>query len=723
MTPAKKVEIRVGRGIRPIDIIMIGIGSMLGGSIFALGGAAFTLSGSWFLLAIFLNSILMLVNVALYLDPAAISGRRPPRIFTPLDPSLPPSLRFLSGWITCMAKVVACALYAEVISIFMLEVIYPYDYQLPLIPISIRKLIAVLILVSLVTISYLGLRASRKIRNTLVIAQISLFMSVITAGIVYLTFSGRTQPAVDPAMPHGIPGIILAMALTFISFEGAEVIAELREEAREPRHLLARSVFIAMGSVFAIYLLFYIFMVLCIPGAEISPAGERGTLLAIGAIFGSPGRAIFSAGIVLSGLIALAFTLFSTSRTLFTMGRTGYLPPGFHKIHPRYRTPTMPLIFTGSLAIVFLLFFSFITLAATASLLFLLAFIFPGIASLINRRKRVLSGIRPPSILLPPLLVLMADLSLSLFIFFIDPLCWYLALLLIEVGLLLCYRIYRKEKLISGETFKETPSVSEPRFHVLVAVSGPTSERFLPVADAITSAKGGAMTILNVYEVPLAVPLTDVPAEALQKRTELLEGLKTRVRTEPRIVMTLSHDPSDAIIQEVISSEVNLLVIGWKGTSEKGEHIGTTINPILATTPCDLLVLRPSFKTKYTRILVTSLSPLAARGVAEIAYAIARDNDASVTLLQGKGEKESQMIGLMTEPLESGGIVPSVIMKEGDIRHTLLSEAAEYDLVLIGTEHRTRREIFATPIEEKLLKDLPTNIGVFIKAAEGLDRR
>jgi nucleotide-binding universal stress UspA family protein len=271
-----------------------------------------------------------------------------------------------------------------------------------------------------------------------------------------------------------------------------------------------------------------------------------------------------------------------------------------------------------------------------------------------------------------------------------------------------------------SEVIRETPTVPEPRYHVLIAVSGPAAEKFLPIGESMAKAKDGVMTLLNVYEVPMAVPVTEVPAQALKKRTEFMENLKDRVRlVESRVVMTVSHDTPDAIIQEVNASDVNLLIMGWKGTSDRGEHIGTTVNPILSSGPCDLLIIRPSLRAKFSKILICSLSRIAAEDLAGLACVIAKDNEGSVTILQARSEEDSRIVGLMTQRIENEGMIPEVMVKEGDLQKLILAESPAYDIVLVGTEHRTkRRDIFGPSPEEKLLKSIPTNVGLFIKAAE-----
>jgi len=720
MATGRKVEVRVGRAIGLVDVVMIGIGSMLGGSIFALGGAALSLSGSWFLLVIILNGLLMVINAAAYLELSYLSKRNGAQISQEVDLHLPPPFGFLSGWTSWIAKVVACAVYADVTSIFLGEMLFPLGQWVPLTGILAQKGIAVAIFMVLLAMSCIGMHVSRRAQNALVGVQISIFMGLIILGTALNVLIGHAPSSIDPSMPKGPEGIFMAMALTFISFEGAEIITALRGDVRAPKKLIKKSVFLAMGTVFALYFLFYLFLILSIPQADISVAGERGTLIPIGVAFGYPGKFAFSAVVMLSGIIALSVTLFSSSRTLFRMGRSGYLPQSFGNLHPRYRTPIIPQVATGLVSVLLLVFIPFIVLAATASLLFLLGFAFPSFAVARSRRARVASGEKSSLYLLFPALIVMANIVLAVFVFFFQPVAWYIALLLIEVGVLMCYKYGGKRQVMAAEVIKETPTVREPRYHVLVAVPDPSVEKFIPLSGSIARARNGVVTLLNVYEVPMSVPASEVPAQALEKRTEFMDRLKDRVRdVETRVVVTVSHDTSEAITHEVVAGDVNLLMMGWKGVSERGERIGTTINPIMSSGPCDLLIVRPSSKVKFSKILVCSLSRVAAEDLADLAIIIAKDNEGSVTIVQARSEDDSGIVGMMSQRFEKAGVIPEVVVRAGELQKILLAESPAYDLVMVGTEHRTRRkEIFGPSIEERLLKSIPTTVALFVKSAE-----
>ena len=53
----------------------------------------------------------------------------------------------------------------------------------------------------------------------------------------------------------GITGIVAAMGLTFIAFEGYEVIVQTGEEVKNPKRNIPRAIFISLTAVVVLYCL------------------------------------------------------------------------------------------------------------------------------------------------------------------------------------------------------------------------------------------------------------------------------------------------------------------------------------------------------------------------------------------------------------------------------------------------------------------------------------
>ena len=56
-------------------------------------------------------------------------------------------------------------------------------------------------------------------------------------------------------MPMGIGGLVSAMGLTFIAFEGYEIIVQTGEEVKNPKRNIPRAIFISLALVVVMYCL------------------------------------------------------------------------------------------------------------------------------------------------------------------------------------------------------------------------------------------------------------------------------------------------------------------------------------------------------------------------------------------------------------------------------------------------------------------------------------
>ena len=61
--------------------------------------------------------------------------------------------------------------------------------------------------------------------------------------------------AFHPLFPKGMAGVLVAMSLTFIAFEGYDLIATVSEEIQEPTKNIPKAIFLSLGIAILTYLL------------------------------------------------------------------------------------------------------------------------------------------------------------------------------------------------------------------------------------------------------------------------------------------------------------------------------------------------------------------------------------------------------------------------------------------------------------------------------------
>ena len=325
-------EVRLSREMRLIDVTMIGVGAMIGAGIFVLTGIAAGVAGPALLLVFLLNGVVALLTAAAYAElGGAIHGAGGGYLW--IKRSLPDPAGFLAGWMDWFAHAVACSLYALGFGAYfkeLLDVVGVPEFHTPFAPLAIWVAIAACAVFAY--INSRGASETGKAGNVVTIGKVAIILAFIVAGL--WAMAGRTdwQAAFTPFLSQGWGGVFAAMGLTFIAFEGYEIIAQTSEEVEDPRRNVPRAVFLSLLIVVPIYLLVAFVAV----GAVVPPAGMSVTeylgaekeiaLVTAAEQFIAGGAIVVLFGGLLSTLSALNATIYSSSRVAFAMARDASLP-------------------------------------------------------------------------------------------------------------------------------------------------------------------------------------------------------------------------------------------------------------------------------------------------------------------------------------------------------------------------------------------------------------
>ncbi|HVP81558.1 MAG TPA: amino acid permease, partial [Nitrososphaeraceae archaeon] len=341
------------RSLSLLDVIMVGIAAMIGGSIFVLTGPAIGLAGSAVIIAFIANAIITLFTAMAYAElgsamPEAGGG------YLWVREGLPRPNAFISGWMAWFAHIVAGSLYAVSFASFVTGLLRSSNYEIyslfGFLPVD--KLIAVLSIVAFTYLNIKGTSETGKVGVIVTIVQLCLIFVFIGLGI-WIMFNNPdwTINFVD-FVPLGITGIIAAMGLTFIAFEGYEVIVQTGEEVKNPKKNIPKAIFISLTAVVVLYCLIAFVSIGSIFPEEVSSwkfigdYGELGIMKAAELII-PYGAFIILAGGMISTLAALNATTFSSARVAFAMGRHYNLPHKFSSIHKKNKTPYIAILLSG----------------------------------------------------------------------------------------------------------------------------------------------------------------------------------------------------------------------------------------------------------------------------------------------------------------------------------------------------------------------------------------
>ena len=701
----KGITVSLSRELTLFDITMIGIAGMIGAGIFALTGIATGIAGPAILIAFLLNGIIATFTGLAYAElGSAIPEAGGSYLW--VKEALGDHFGFLAGWCDWAAHTIACALYAVTFGAFFSELLVKF-FEFSLISQELLARISAFSIVTLLTyLNYLGAKESGRVGGFVTIFKVAILVVFAAFGI-YKTLvkpdwiDAFTTPSF---IPNGVAGILAAMGLTFIAFEGYEIIVQSGEEVKKPEKNIPKAIVISLWIAVAVYIMVAFALIGSIEAkvpswmylghlAEFSLIRVADQIMPLGAV-------LIIAGGLVSTISAMNATIYSSSRVAFALGRIGYLPRHLSAINARTRTPHLSIFFSYLIISVMSLA-PIEAVASAADIMFLILFILVNFVLIVLRLRRpdLKRAFKVPMVPYVPLAAIISQIVIGYFLISeLEHGTFVVAvtLLWILLGSLVYFAYSEKERSHRIEETTRTVYEEEPlekaAFKILVPVANPVfGEKLVRFAEMIARERGGEVIILSVVRVPPQTPPSSASRyvdDAKEFVTDLMQKLSIPVGG----MIKVGHRISDAILNSVEEIKPDLVILGWRGRTFRKDYVlGSTIDPVLLKAACDVVVVR--FERggewrRFERILIPTAGGPHALLAAEIARDIAKQENGSVELLYvGKSEierKRAEKIFEETLKILEDVDVKGKFMISKKALGAIIEEVQNHDLTLIG---------------------------------------
>ncbi len=752
MPDKEKTEEKVtfARELGVFDATMMGVGALIGAGIFVLTGIATGVAGPASILAFALNGVVTLFTALSYAElasavPEAGGG------YSFVKKAFPEPWAFTAGWMAWFARIVACSLYALGFSSYFWEFvniyIHPlYDLVIGNIGYSLSlSLLTVLGGLLFVSLNYRGASASAKTENIMTLGKIFILFVFVLFGLKQIfNFPQEAVANFKPFFPEGFGGVITAMGLTFIAFEGYDIITTVSEEVKNPEKNVPKAIFCALGIVIPLYLLILFVSLGALRLEGISSwqfLGEHKEIAIIKAaenFMPAFGVALIVFGGILSTMSALNATVWASSRVSFAMARDKLLPEKLATIHPKRRTPHIAVMVSGVIFLSMAVFLPIEVVGSAASLMFLLTF------SLVNLSVIALRGKRPdmkrrfkiPFYPIPPILGVSCCLFLAIFQYQFKPLAWYISLAWIFIGLFVYFAYFQKKtqdqrpQVLDADRGQKGEEKEKKKFRILVPLHNPDNVgKLLSFAIPLAQKYDGEIVALVVVDVPFQLPIHEGMRFVHHKRpllkaaTEYAKKRGMEIQSDIKV----AHRVADGILASAEEEKISLLLMGWKGfTNTKDKIFGEVADQVIRHAPCDLVVLKLA-KYPIKKILLPSAGGPNALLASEYASVLTRDFDADLTFCfviprKASDEHRAKAWEWIDKTLENKDYPKEVkkkLIESDSVSAGLIREAKNYDLIMIGaSKEGFFKRMFLGEIPERVARHSPSSIMV-VKKYEG----
>ncbi|MGI8721977.1 MAG: amino acid permease [Geodermatophilaceae bacterium] len=404
-------EHQLKKRLSAFDLVVFGIGVIIGTGIFVLTGvAARDSAGPGVAISFVIAGVVCGLAALCYAELAStvpVAGSA----YTFSFATLGELIAWIIGWDLVLEFSLAASVVAVGWSQYLVTLLDGLGITVPTAIAggeeSAINLPAMLIVALLTIVAVLGIKLSSRFTAIMVTIKVAIVLAVIVVGAFFIK-AANYSPFIPPAEPaertsglqaplleslfglepavYGIGGMLAGAALVFFAFIGFDIVATTAEETKNPQRDMPRGI---LGSL-AICTVLYVLVSLVVTGmqkyTELNPDAP------LAEAFNSVDLPVFATLISLGAVAGLTsvmlILMLGQSRVLFAMSRDRLLPVGLAKVHPKWGTPYRITIGVGVVVTIFAGFIPLEALAELVNIGTLFAFMLVSIGVIILRRTR-----------------------------------------------------------------------------------------------------------------------------------------------------------------------------------------------------------------------------------------------------------------------------------------------------------------------------------------------
>jgi APA family basic amino acid/polyamine antiporter len=435
----------------PFDLILMGIGAIVGTGIFVLTGTGALTAGPALTISFVVAAIACAFAALCYAEFAStvpVAGS----IYTYSYATMGELVAWMIGWDLMLEYGLATSAVSVGWSGYFQSLLAGFGLHIPAalsaapgaLPgvHTLFNLPAFVIMIVLTALLSWGVRESARVNNIMVAIKIGVVLLFIFVG------ARHVQPANwQPFAPFGHTGILSAAALVFFAFIGFDAVTSAAEEVKRPERDLPIGIIGSLTACTILYVIVSAIMTGIVPFKEFVGV-DHPVSLALKYAGENWVAGFVDLGAILGMTTVILVMAFGQTRVIFAMSRDGLLPKKLSEVHPKFHTPffatwMVGLIFGCIAALVPLNVLSELVNMGT-----LAAFCLVSIAVVVLRKKRpdLHRAFRCPGV---PYVPALAVIFCSLLMTYLNAITWIAFGIWLVIGLVVYFGYARHRSVLN----------------------------------------------------------------------------------------------------------------------------------------------------------------------------------------------------------------------------------------------------------------------------------
>lgn len=332
------------RPLRLLDVVCIGVNTIVGSSIFLFPGRLAAHLGPASIIAFGLTGLL-LITVGLCFAEAASRFDRPGGPYLYAREAFGDTVGFGIGWMCFVTQVLSWAAVANAIAVYLGH--FGEAFVRP----AVVKGMAAAVILALGALNYRGVRLGAWTSNVLTAGKLLPLGVFLAVGLPQVEWGRFSSFA-----PNGWAPLGPACFLAYFSFQGFEAVPVPSGEVERPQRNVPIAVVASISFAAFLYMAIQTVAVGVHPGLA---GAERPLADAAALVLGPAGAAMIVLGAVISTTGYNSSTALVTPRYLVALAQDGHLPAAFAGVHPRYGTPHAAVAVTTAATLAFAMVLDF----------------------------------------------------------------------------------------------------------------------------------------------------------------------------------------------------------------------------------------------------------------------------------------------------------------------------------------------------------------------------